>query len=157
EADKARADEQQQRFRAESEELRARRFAYASDMTVVQQALTANNLGRAREVLERNRPTSGQTDLRGWEWRYLWQRCRGDSLFTLCQQPYGVLTVVFADSGSLVVLRQGAKVQLWDPASRRQVAQLPAFGYDRALAVSSDDTLLAYGSINANGEPVVAL
>ena len=157
ESEKARADEKQQRLRAEAEELTARRFAYASDMNLVQQAFAANNLGRAREVLQRNRPQPGQVDLRGWEWRYLWQRCRGDSLFTLCQQPYGVLTVVFADSGSLVVLRQGREVQLWDPASRRQVAQLPALGYGRALAVSSDNTLLAYGTADTNRQPVVAL
>src|SRR5438552_2434932 len=157
ESEKARSDEKQQRLRAEAEELTARRFAYASDMNLVQQALVANNLGRAREVLQRNRPQPGQVDLRGWEWRYLWQRCRGDSLFTLCQQPYGVLTVVFADSGSLVVLRQGREVQLWDPASRRQVAQLPALGYGSALAVSSDSTLLAYGTADTNRQPVVAL
>jgi WD40 repeat protein/serine/threonine protein kinase len=157
EAEKARADEKQQRLRAEAEELTARRFAYASDMNLVQQAFAANNLGRAREVLQRNRPQPGQADLRGWEWRYLWQRCRGDSLFTLCQQPNGVLTVAFADSGNLVALRQGGEVQLWDPASRRQIVRLPASGYGRALTVSPDSTLLAYGSTNANGQPVIEL
>src|SRR5206468_978635 len=45
ESEKARADEKQQRLRAEAEELTARRFAYASDMNLVQQALVANNLG----------------------------------------------------------------------------------------------------------------
>ena len=158
EADKARADEQQQRFRAESEELRARRFAYASDMTVVQQALTANNLGRAREVLERNRPTSGQTDLRGWEWRYLWQRCRGDSLFTLHKQPDSVMMVAFADNGKAVIFRDVfGVVRLWDPITRQQLIDLAGFGQGRALAVSHDGTLLAYGSTNASRRPVVEL
>src|SRR5207245_9520061 len=39
ESEKARADEKQQRLRAEAEELTARRLAYASDRNLVQQAL----------------------------------------------------------------------------------------------------------------------
>src|SRR5207245_4017819 len=58
EADKARANETQQRLRAEAQELTARRFAYASDMNLIQQALAANNLGRAREVLRSEEHTS---------------------------------------------------------------------------------------------------
>ena len=158
ESEKARADEKQQRLRAEAEELTARRFAYASDMNLVQQALAANNLGRAREVLQRNRPQPGQVDLRGWEWRYLWQRCRGDALFTLRKRPDTHLFAVFADSGKLVALRHDyGAVELWDMASHRQVGELPGFGYCRALAVSSDGTLLAYGSTNANGRFMVEL
>ncbi len=158
EADKARKDETRQRLRAEAGELSARQFAYASDMNLVQQALAANNLGRAREVLQRNRPQPGQVELRGWEWRHLWQRCRGDALFTLRKRPDSHLFVIFADSGSVVALRhdKGA-VELWDLASRRQVAELPGFGWCRALAVSFDGRLLAFGNTNANHEPVVEL
>src|SRR5207245_2862204 len=123
-AEKAQADERQQRLRAEAEELTARRFAYASDMNVVQQALAANNLGRARELLQRNRPKPGQSDLRGWEWRYLWQRCRGDALFTLRKRPDTHLFAVFADSGKLIALRHDyGAVELWDMASHRQVGE----------------------------------
>jgi len=28
---------------------------------------------------------TGQRDLRGWEWRYLWEQSRSDALFTLCR------------------------------------------------------------------------
>jgi len=158
EAEKARLDEQQQRLRAEAEELTARRFAYASDMNLVQQALAANNLGRAREVLQRNRPKPGQPDLRGWEWRYLWQRCRGDSLFTLYKQPDSVMMVAFADEGKMVVFRDVfGVVRLWDPTNRKQIIELPGVGQGRALAVSQDSTLLAYGSTNGNRQPIVQL
>ena len=46
------------------------------------QALAENNLGRARELLDRQRPKAGEEDLRGFEWRYLWQLCQGDELAT---------------------------------------------------------------------------
>ncbi len=83
-ADEARQNEAQLRVRAQAQELAARQRAYASDISRAQQTLALNNLGRARELLNRQRPQSGQQDLRGWEWRYLWQQCRSDALFTLC-------------------------------------------------------------------------
>jgi len=47
----------------------ARRTAYSSDMNAVQQALKENNLGRARMFLKRQKPQSGELDLRDWEWK----------------------------------------------------------------------------------------
>ncbi|MCI0747389.1 MAG: protein kinase [Verrucomicrobia subdivision 3 bacterium] len=61
-------------------ELAARRNAYAADMSLAQVSLEANNLRRARELLDRNRPRPGQRDLRGWEWRRLWQECQSDAV-----------------------------------------------------------------------------
>jgi hypothetical protein len=40
-------------------------------MNAVGQALKENNLGRARILLNRQKPQSGEMDLRDWEWRYL--------------------------------------------------------------------------------------
>jgi len=65
-------------------------------MNLAQQALAANNLGRALELLNRHQaspqsairnPQSEVRDLRGWEWRYLWQQAQSDELLTLCQKP----------------------------------------------------------------------
>jgi WD40 repeat protein/serine/threonine protein kinase len=155
-ADRARANEKEQRLRAEAEELNARRSAYASDMNLVQQAYGENNLGRARDVLERNRPKPGQIDLRGWEWRYLWNRCQGDALFTLGRQNTKLIT--FAGSGELVALRheEGA-VELWDLEKRALVTRLPATGWERALAASYDGHWLAYGNTSGNGQPIIEL
>jgi serine/threonine protein kinase len=61
---------------AQTEKRAARRQAYGSDMNLAQQALAASNLGRALELLNTHRPGPGDEDLRGWEWRYLWQQCR---------------------------------------------------------------------------------
>ena len=79
-ADEARANEVSLRQHAEAAELAARQRAYASDMNVAKQALAGSNLGRAQDLLNRQRPQPGQKDLRGWEWRYLWQQTRSDAL-----------------------------------------------------------------------------
>ena len=73
-------------------------------MDLVQQALAANNLKRARYLLDRHRPKKGEKDLRGWEWRYLWQNCRGDALFKLYQQPRRVMFAGFSSDGQHVAI-----------------------------------------------------
>src|SRR5262249_5064101 len=73
--------------KASENEQRSRRLLYASDMNLAQQALNLNNLGKARRLLERHRPQPGEEDLRGWEWRYLWQLTRSGALTTLTNRP----------------------------------------------------------------------
>ena len=78
-ANAARDHADELRQAAEVQELAAKRLAYASDMNAVQRALELNSLGRARELLDRQRPKPGAEDLRGWEWRFLWQYCQSDA------------------------------------------------------------------------------
>jgi eukaryotic-like serine/threonine-protein kinase len=61
---------------AGAETLRARQNAYAADMNLAQAALEKSDVAGALEALNRQRPSPGQQDLRGWEWRYFRQRCR---------------------------------------------------------------------------------
>ncbi len=75
---RAQANEAALRQQAQRQELAARRRAYAADMSLVQQALTENNLGQVWMLLDRQRPEPGDADLRGWEWRYLWTQTRPD-------------------------------------------------------------------------------
>jgi hypothetical protein len=82
----AQANEAQLRKQAEAGRLISRRQAYASDMNALQSALGLHNLGRARTLLNRHRPEPGEVDLRGWEWRYLWQLCQSDAQSVL-QEP----------------------------------------------------------------------
>jgi hypothetical protein len=72
---------------AEAHAEQTRLTAYASDMNLAKQAIDTSDFGRAMTILERHRPKDGQTDLRGWEWRYLWQFCRSDALRTVTQLP----------------------------------------------------------------------
>jgi len=157
EAERLRAEERIQRVRAEAGESGARQFAYASDMNLVQQALGANNLGRAREFLQRNHPPPGQVDLRRWQWRHLWQCSRSSAQFTLCEQPMSVLIVAYAQAETRVATRDSSgAVKLWDLLTRRPVLEARSFGHGRALAVSADGRTLAWDNRDSQHQPGTA-
>ncbi len=117
----AQANEARLRQQAQVQELAARRRAYAADMLLCQEALTANNLRRARLLLDRQRPKADEEDLRGWEWRYLWQRCRGDFLSTPVKQSEHFIGARFTDKdNSIVTLMYHGRVGLWNLSSDRE-------------------------------------
>jgi WD40 repeat protein/serine/threonine protein kinase len=147
-AEKAQEKEAQERRRAEAGEQSAQRSVCDADMLLAFQALDAGNLGRARELMRKHLPQSGETDLRGWEWRYLWRQCRGDDLFTLDAQTNGWSTVAtfFPDGRTVAAASMTDKtVKLFDLESRRLIATLPHSDGVAALAVSPDGKLLASG------------
>jgi len=113
-----RADAQAQKA-TESQAL-SRRLLYASDMNLAQQSLKQNNLGKARRLLDRHRPQPGKEDLRGWEWRYLWQLTRSSALVTLTNRPARGFEVSFSlDGMRLAVGWSDGRVDLWDVPGRR--------------------------------------
>ncbi len=72
---------------AQSQARTAQRYLYASDMNLAAQAWEAGHLLRARELLDRHRPASASvstlnsqssSDLRGFEWRLLWELAHED-------------------------------------------------------------------------------
>jgi len=109
-------------------------------------------LGRARELLNRHRPRPGDKDLRGWEWRYLWQQCRSDALGELCHGDTEVYSLSVSHDGRwLAVVWQGDELSVWDLHVRRQIARLPAAGGsggegEARTAFSPREPLLAYSS-----------
>ncbi|MHB8524498.1 MAG: WD40 domain-containing protein, partial [Limisphaerales bacterium] len=172
-ADRSRIAEASQRQRAETEALRARQFQYASDMNLAHQAVDDGNLFRALQLLDRHRPTgkvaSGKwqvasnetdslplvpqlitrhsslvTDLRGWEWRYLWQQCQGEQLSILGSHSNGVTAVGFLPGGKTAFSAgKDNAVRLWDLESKRQVALLPHATNVTGAACSPDGRWLA--------------
>lgn len=141
----ANADEVRLRQLAESRGLQARQQAYAADMNLAQQALAVNNLGRARALLDRHRPSLEKEDLRGWEWRYLWQFCQSDALYTLCHRPDEVALLVASPDARWLVVGEGrGNLTLWNLETRAMESQLLAPpGLVRA-AFSGDSRFLAY-------------
>ena len=84
---------------AEERKEIARIHAYSADMNLVQTALGRNNLGRARDLLNRHRLADGEKDLRGWEWRYLWEQCKSDEIATLFKSKKSIDAIALsADS-----------------------------------------------------------
>ena len=64
--------------KAQLERAQQRRVAYAADMRAADAAVQEGSLGQAAYLLDRNLPGGGDSDLRGIEWRYLWQMSRSD-------------------------------------------------------------------------------
>jgi WD40 repeat protein/serine/threonine protein kinase len=156
----AQANETRLRQQAEAEELIARQRAYASDMNVAQQALAGSNLGRAQDLLNRQRPQPGQKDLRGWEWRYLWQQTHSDARFTLCQKSEIESLAASADGNWLAIgLVHKDGLFLWDLKTRQEIDHLaPGEGGVRA-AFSPTESLMAFTSVNvpASGKAQASL
>ncbi len=136
---------------ARANELLARQNAYAAEMNLAQRALQENDLGRAVELLNYNRPNPQSTiDLRGWEWRYLWKLCQGDEQSTLCRYSNAIGTLALSPDGKFLAVRQGKQAVLWDLAARHEIATWPCLGYRRALAFSPDGKLIAIEDEEAN-------
>ena len=120
-------------------------------MAVAKQALDKNQLGHALDLLNRQRPEPAQKDLRGWEWRYLWQQTRGDNFFTLCHQSNAVTTLAVSASGELLATgsRDGGGLELWDPRERQRLVSLTEEGtYYCQVAFSPVEPLLVFATDN---------
>jgi len=116
--------EQQERARAEAQELAARRTAYNSDMNLAEQALASDNLGRALRLLNKQRPPPGKSDLRGWEWRYLWNQARADDHEIFLAGNNRISSpLAFSPDGWLLAREQGGETVVTDLISRRTVLQ----------------------------------
>src|SRR5213594_4043399 len=89
---------------AEVERDRARRNLYAADINLAYEAWLQSNLGKARRLLARTRPAVGQEDLRGWEWRYLWNLTRGDDAGEVARFDGGVFHIAFVDDDRSVAV-----------------------------------------------------
>jgi len=161
EAVAAQASETKLRQQAQADELAARQRAYASGMNVAAQALDGNNLGRALDLLNRQRPLPGQKDLRGWEWRYLWQQTRSDALFTLCQNSGEIESLTASADGRWLAVgadhRDGLVV--YDVQTRQPVAHLSPGATKVRAVFSPTEPLLAFTTLTylQSGKQVATL
>ncbi len=111
--------------RAEQKSAESRRNLYAADMILAQAALETGNIGRAKELLRKYLPQPGEKDLRGWEWRYAWNQCRSDELFTLGSHEGIVTTLALSTNGR--ILASGSydgTVVLWDLPKKQRLRTL---------------------------------
>ncbi|HEY3857603.1 MAG TPA: protein kinase [Verrucomicrobiae bacterium] len=145
-AKEAQANEAKLREHAQAQELAARQRAYASDMNVAAQALAGNNLGQTLDLLNRQRPQPGQRDLRGWEWRYLWQQTHGDALFTLCKESGEINSLSTSSDGVClaVSLYHKGGISIWDLRTRKELTRLQENEISVRAAFSPVEPVLAF-------------
>jgi WD40 repeat protein/serine/threonine protein kinase len=141
-----------QAVRARQAEERAEANVYSADMWLAQRSGQDGNLGLAMDLLNKHRPQRGVPDRRDWEWRYLWQLCRGDELFSLgSQSGYVGMAAWFPDGNRAVaasVFGQGevGEVRIWDVAARKVLALPSPDDSVGSVALSPDGQLLAFGT-----------
>ena len=129
-------------------EQKSQRLAYTSDINALQGALDRDNLGRARVLLDRQRPAAGAPDLRGWEWRYLWQLCQSDAQKILkAPTPDEVSAISVSADGAWAAVGTREKGQLsLHHLKTGEKLELPMPDGSRCRAVfSPTEPLLAFG------------
>ena len=115
--------ESKQRLIAEQDAAETRLNLYAADVAEASQAMQNANYGLARRTLEALQPKPGEADLRGFEWRYLWNRCRGDQLATLTGHTLIVTCAAFSPDGTFLATgSHDGTVRIWDVAHRTNCA-----------------------------------
>lgn len=104
-----------QRLIAERHVAETRLNLYAADIAAATQAIQNGNFGLARRTLDQLCPKPGETDLRGFEWRYLRNLCRGEQLVTLPGHKLTVTCADFSPDGNLLATGdQDGKVKIWN-------------------------------------------
>jgi WD40 repeat protein/serine/threonine protein kinase len=132
-----------------------RQELYAAQVNLAHQAWRDGDLERAQNLLALQRPEPNQTDLRGFEWRYLWLLCQDESRVTLRTFTEGDAPwlwfesnlLSFSADGSKLAIAEGKTVRVWESASRRELPTLDLQG-DRVTALAFSPTapdLLAIG------------
>jgi WD40 repeat protein/tRNA A-37 threonylcarbamoyl transferase component Bud32 len=142
--------------RAKAGELFARQTAYAAAMNLAQRHMVANEVRQSLNLLDKYRPIDkSEADLRDWEWRYLWQICRGDELSVLHRYASPISSVAVSRDGKLLAVSKGAGVPLWDWTTQKLVGELP--DSVSKLAFCPTEPLLALATWNQAAQPVVKL
>ncbi len=128
----------------------ARQSLYAADMKQVQQAWESGNARLAVNLLEAQQPPPGQTDLRGFEWRYFWKLSRGEQEFTWRGHSSAVARVSFSRDGqSIISLDQDGFLKFWSTANRERSVPIKSMhledmvGFVSAFLLSPDGKTLA--------------
>jgi len=114
ETERQRAESNAENFRNAS--IRSRRSQYAADMFAATTEIEKGSYGNARNFLREYFPREGLEELRGFEWRYLWQLSVGQQLnvypvkgqiIDMAWSPDGGLIAAASSDRTVKLLRAG--------------------------------------------------
>ncbi len=150
EAQRQRDEAQRQRDEAkalndklQATEARLRRALYVAEINRAQHALEVGGIGRARELLEQQRPKKGESDLRHFEWHYLYRLSHAD-LLTLKGHTDMVFSVAYSPDGKhLASASRDRTAKVWDTETGKEVFSLPHDQTVNWVAYSPDGKHLA--------------
>jgi WD40 repeat protein/serine/threonine protein kinase len=144
----AQANEQQAKqerddARALAEQLKValeqlRRTTYTAQINLAQHAWEAGATDQVEELLEQQRPKPGETDLRHFEWQYLYRLSHTDLLRLNAGHTY---SVVYSPDGKRLA-SAGGSVKLWDAQTGKELLSLKQ-GFAGCVAFSPDAKRLA--------------
>jgi WD40 repeat protein len=104
-------------------ELLTRRHQYAAQMNLAGRFCSEQQVFRAVDLLEGQRPRFGQKDLRGFEWYYLWRLVRGGVDFHKAHSG-PILGLAFEPGGRLLVAGQESGIKIWDARTGRELTSV---------------------------------
>lgn len=97
-------------------------------------------------LLRRYHPKPGEEDLRGIEWRYLWQESRSDALQSFNHAEPWIHDVALSSNGQYLATSVMEKIRIWDTVSGKVLKQFPRGGtlpFKKSLGFSADSNWLA--------------
>jgi WD40 repeat protein/serine/threonine protein kinase len=129
--------------------VESRRSLYAARMNMAEHAWAAGHIYRARALLDSLKPARGQEDLRGFGWHYLSRICRDESFCTFADEHNSLRCLTASPDGrQLALTGERPFVSLWEVASRRVTARLPASAGNRTVAFSPDGSKVAAAGLD---------
>jgi WD40 repeat protein/serine/threonine protein kinase len=152
------ANQQRDEVRVLNDQLR--RTLYVSNMSLAQHTWEAGSIERLRELLDQTRPKAGETDLRHFEWHYLYRLCHAEVL-TLEGHTGGVLSVVYGPNGRRLASaawdgrKRATEVRVWDAHTGKVFLTLNGAG--SIVAYSPDGKRLASAASDAWAKETAAV
>lgn len=129
-------------------------LTYASDTRAAQIALEQGNRGQALDLLRRHTPQPGAADLRGIEWRYLWQKAQSDQIKALDQEAI-VSGLSLSPDGTVVATGLNGQTRIWSGHTGKLASELTGpplpLMVHQANAVAPGLALLARPMTNGAG------